>query len=96
MQRDPHLASRREDVDRAVGVEAEVGPVRSGGLGELLDLVAQERELLLGLLEGEGQLLVLRDGLLQLAAGLEETLFERLDARVLVLSAPGRCVVSPA
>ena len=49
-------------------------------LGELLDLLAQRGQLLLGLLEGEGQLLVLRGGLGQLALRLEQALLEGLDA----------------
>ena len=48
-------------------------------LGELLDLLAQGGQLLLGLLQGEGQLLVLRGGLGQLALRLEEPLLEGLD-----------------
>ena len=41
----------------------EEGPVGARRLGELVDLLAQGGDVLLGLLQGEGQLLVLRDGL---------------------------------
>ena len=89
VQRHAHLAARGEDVDRAVGVDAEERAVGGGRLGELLDLLAQQRELLFGLLERVGQLLVLRDGLLELAAGLEQPLLERLDARGLLVERAG-------
>ena len=61
VQGHPHLAAAREDVDGAVVVDVEERPVGRRRLGELLDLFAQGGELLLGLLQGEGQLLVLRD-----------------------------------
>ncbi len=80
MQGDPHLAPAGEDVDGAVVVGTQVGAVRRRGLGQLLDLVAQVGDVLLGRLEGEGQLLVLGDGLGELTLGLEELLLERLDA----------------
>ena len=68
-----------EDVDGAVVVDPEEGAVGGGRLGELLDLLAQRGQLLLGLLQGEGQLLVLRGGVGQLALGLEQALLEGLD-----------------
>ena len=64
-----HLPARGEHVDGAVGVDAEERPVGRGGLGELLDLFAKQGELLFGLLQGVGELLVLRHGLLELAHG---------------------------
>ena len=76
----PHLAATREDVDGAVVVGVEERPVGARGLGELVDLLAQGGDVLLGLLQRVGQLLVLRDGLGQLALGLEQPLLERLDA----------------
>ena len=88
VQADPHLAARREDVDRAVLVDAQEGAVGGRGLGQLLDLLAQGGQLLLGLLEGEGQLLVLRGGVGQLALGLEQALLEGLD--------PARALLEPA
>ena len=57
---------------------AEEGAVGGGRLGQLLDLFAQGGQLLLGLLQGEGQLLVLRRRLGQLALRLEEALLEGL------------------
>ena len=57
----------------------EEGAVGGRRLGELLDLLAQRGQLLLGLLQGEGELLVLGDGLGQLALGLEQPLLEGLD-----------------
>ena len=88
VQRDPHLAAAGEDVDGAVVVGAEVGAVGGRRLGELLHLFAQGGDVLLGLLEGEGQLLVLGDGLGQLALGLEQLLLEGLD--------PARALLEPA
>ena len=91
VQADPHLAAAREHVDRAVLVDAEEGAVGGRRLGELLDLLAQGGQLLLGLLQGEGQLLVLRGGLGQLALRLEQALLEGLDpARALLQPAPER------
>ena len=66
----------------------EVGPVGRRRLGELLDLVAQVGHVLLGRLEGEGQLLVLGHGLGQLALGLEELLLEGLDPARALLEPP--------
>ena len=88
VQAHPHLAPAREDVDRAVLVDAEEGAVGRRRLGELLDLLAQRGQLLLGLLQGEGQLLVLRRRLGQLALGLEQPLLERLH--------PARALLQPA
>ena len=76
---DPHLAAAGEDVDGAVVVGGEEGPVGARRLGELVDLFAQGGDVLLGLLQGVGQLLVLGDGLGQLSLGLEQALFEGLD-----------------
>ena len=76
---DPHLAAAGEDVDGAVLVGVEEGPVGTGRLGELVHLLAQRGDVLLGLLEGVGQLLVLGDGLGQLALGLQHALFQGLD-----------------
>ena len=91
VEADPHLATAREDVDGAVLVDAEEGAVGGRRLGELLDLLAQRGQLLLGLLEGEGQLLVLRDGVGQLALGLEQPLLEGLHAAgALLQPAPER------
>ena len=85
------LRPLREHVDRAVLVDAEEGAVGRRRLRELLDLLAQGGQLLLGLLEGEGQLLVLRGGLGQLALGLEQPLLEGLHpARALLQPPPER------
>ena len=84
----PHLAAPGEHVDGAVVVRPEVGPVGRGRLGQLLDLLAQVGDVLLGRLQGEGQLLVLGDGLGQLALGLEELLLEGLH--------PARALLEPA
>ncbi len=79
VQRHAHLASAGKDVDGAVVVGLEVGAIGSRGLGQLLHLVAQGGDVLLCLLEGEGQLLILRDRMAELALGLEEALLERAD-----------------
>ena len=75
-----HLAAPGEDVDGPVVVGVQERPVRARGLGELVDLLAQRGDVLLRLLQGVGQLLVLRHRLGQLALGLEQPLLERLDA----------------
>ena len=91
VQADPHLPAAREDVDRAVLVDAEERAVGRRRLGQLLDLLAEGGQLLLGLLQGEGQLLVLRGGLGQLALRLEQALLEGLHpARALLQPAPER------
>ena len=88
VQAHPHLATAREDVDRAVLVDSEERAVGRRRLRELLDLLAQGGQLLLGLLEGEGQLLVLRGGLGQLSLGLEQALLEGLHPARALLQAP--------
>ena len=84
----PHLAAAGEDVDRAVVVGVEEGAVGGRRLGELVDLLAQRGDVLLGLLQGEGELLVLGDGLGQLALGLEQPLLEGLDPAGALLQSP--------
>ncbi len=75
-----HLAAGGEDVDGAVVVEVDEGAVDRGRLGELLDFVTQGRDLITGLLNRDGELLVVRTALGQGAARLEQFLFEHLDA----------------
>ena len=86
----PHLAATGEDVDGAVVVGVQEGPVGARRLGELVHLFAQRGDVLLGLLQRVGQLLVLRDGLGQLALGLEEPLLERLDPAGPLRQAPAQ------
>jgi len=74
---DAHLAAAGVHVDGVVVVDAEDGAVARRRLGELVDLVAQRRDVLARLAQRVGELLVLRDGLGELALGLEQTLFER-------------------
>ena len=83
-----HLAAGGEDVDGAVVVGAEVGAVGRRRHRELLDLLAQRRDVLAGLAEGGREALVLGDGLGELALGLEHPLLERAD--------PLRGVLEPA
>ena len=80
MNRDPHLAPAREDVDGPVVIPVQVRAVRGRRLGELVHLFPQGGDVLLGLLEREGQLLVLRHRMCKLALGLEQPLFERAHA----------------
>ena len=87
VQGDPHLAAAGEDVDRPVLVDPEERPVRGRRLGELLDLLAESGELLLGLLQRERQLLVLGDRVGELALGLEQPLLQCLDAARALLEA---------
>ena len=79
MDRDPHLAAAGEHVDRFVVVARQDGAVGVGGLGQLVDLFAERGDVLARLAQGVGQLLVLLDGLRELAFGLEQALFERAD-----------------
>jgi hypothetical protein len=76
VHRDPHLAPAGEDVHGPVVVAPEIGPVGRGGLGELLHLLAQGGDVLPGLLEGEGELLVAGQGLGQLPLDLQQALLE--------------------
>ena len=87
VQRDAHLAAGGEDVDGAVVVGAEVGAVRRRRHRELLDLFAQRGDVLARLAQGRGELLVLGDGLGELALRLEQALFERADPLGRVLQA---------
>ena len=66
-----------EHVDGAVVVLADDHAVGRRRLGELVDLVAERGDVLAGLAKGVAELLVLRDGLGQLALGLEQALLER-------------------
>ena len=80
MQRHAHLSTRGEDVDGAVVVEIDERAVDGGRLGQLLDLIAQRRDLIAGLLDGDRQLLIVRPGLGHLTTSFEEMLFEHLNA----------------
>ena len=80
VQRDAHLAAGREDVDGAVVVGAEERAVGRRRHRELLDLFAQRGDVLARLAERGRELLVLGDGLGELALRLEEALLERADA----------------
>ena len=88
VHRDAHLAAGGEDVDRAVVVGAEEGAVRRRRHRELLDLLAERRDVLAGLAERGRQALVLGDGLGELALRLEQPLLEGAD--------PLGCVLEPA
>ncbi len=77
VESDAHLAAARKDVGRAVVVAAQERPVGRRRLGQLVHLLAQGGDVLTGLTQGVGQALILREGLLQLALGLQETLFQR-------------------
>ena len=80
VHRDAHLAAGGEDVDGAVVVGAEERAVRRRRHRELLDLFAQRGDVLARLTQGGGELLVLGDGLGELALGLEQSLLEGADA----------------
>ena len=85
---DAHLAAGGEDVDGAVVVGAEEGAVGRRRHRELLDLFAQRGDVLARFAEGGREALVLRDGLGELALGLEDLLLEGAD--------PLRGVLEPA
>ena len=72
-----HLAAAGEDVDGAVVVLADDDAVGRRRLGQLVDLVAQRGDVLARLPQRVAELLVLGDGLGQLALGLEQPLLER-------------------
>ena len=74
VQRYPHLPPAGKNVHGAVVVGPEVGAVGGRRLGELLHLLTEVGDVLLGRLQGEGELLVLGDGLGELALGLEQLL----------------------
>ena len=80
MHRHAHLAAGAEHVDGVVVVGAEVGAVGGGRLGELVDFFAQRRDVLARFTQRVGELLVVADGLGQLALGLEQLLFEGTNA----------------
>ena len=88
--------ARGEDVDGAVVVEAREGAVDRRRLGQFLDLVTQRRDLVTRLLNRDGQLLVVRSALGQLAPRLEQLLFEYLDAPAGLLDVAQGCVVAEA
>ena len=79
MDRDPHLAAAGEHVDGLVVVDRQHGAVGVGRLGQLVDLFAEGGDVLARLTQGVGQLLVLRNGLRELAFGLEQAFFERAN-----------------
>ena len=87
MQGHPHLAAAGEHVDGAVVVAGQEGAVGGRRLGQLVDLLPQGGDVLAGLAEGEGQPLVLGDGLLELPLGLEQLLLEGPDPLGRVLHA---------
>ena len=76
-----------EDVDGAVVVGAEEGAVRRRRHRELLDLFAERGDVLARLAQGGREAFVLRDGLGELALGLEDPLLERAHALGGVLEA---------
>ena len=78
VQGDAHLATAGEDVDGVVVVLADHHAVGRRRLRQLVDLVAQCRDVLAGLAQGVGQLLVLPDGCRQLPLRLEEPLLQRV------------------
>ncbi len=90
VERDAHLAAGCEHVDGAVIVGLEERPVRRGRHRELLDFFAQRSDVLARLAQGGRELLVLGDGLGQLALGLEQALLEGPDPLGSVLEAPAQ------
>ncbi len=71
MERDAHLASTGEHIDRSIVVAIDERSIGRRRLTQLLDLLAEGGDVLAGLAEGVGQLLVLAHGLGQLSFGLE-------------------------
>ncbi len=87
MQCDAHLPAGGEHVHGAVAVGGEERPVRRRWHRELLDLFAQRTDVLARLAKRGGELLVLGDGLGQLALRLEQALLEGANALGSVLQA---------
>ncbi len=90
VERHPHLAAGREDVDAAVLVGREVRPVPRRRHRQLLDLLAEGGDVLPGFPEGGRQLLVLRQRLGELALRLEEPLLQGPDPLRGVLQPPAQ------
>ena len=88
VDRHPHLAAAGEHVDRAVVVVPEQRAVGRRRLGELVDLLAERRDVVARLPQRVGELLVLRHGLRQLALGLEQPLLEGAHPLGRVLQPP--------
>ncbi|CAB4834851.1 unannotated protein [freshwater metagenome] len=80
VHRHAHLATACEDVDGVVVVGSEHRAVTGGGLREFVDLFAQRGDVLARLAQGVGELLVLGDGLGQLAFRFEQPFLERTHA----------------
>ena len=81
-----------ENVDRVVFcIMAEIGPIRRGWTGQLVDFFPQRGNLFPRLAQGVGQLLVLSDGLGELALRVEQPLLEGADALRCVLETPTEC-----
>ena len=76
VEADAHLAAAGEHVDGAVVVLADDHAVGRRRLAELVDLVAQGGDVLARLTQRVAELLVLDDGVGQLALGLEQALLE--------------------
>ena len=92
MQRDTHLATTAEDIDRAVVVVVEKRAVCRRRLSELVDFVAQRSDVLACFTQCVSELFVLRNGLRELALGFEQLFFERTNAFWRVLNTTAKVV----
>ena len=79
MDVDAELASAGEDVDGAVGVQPEEDTEAGRRSRELLDLLAEQRNLLAGLLQHPDDALVLLERLDEPALHLAEPFLEQTD-----------------
>src|SRR5437667_9968190 len=85
MQVDLHLASLRENVDRAVVVRRQIDAVRRRRRAELVDFLFERGDLLARLIEGVDQLFVLIERLHELTVGLAQLVFDHHEVLGCVL-----------
>ncbi len=91
LHRHAHLAAAGVNVDGVVVVQAEHGAVPGRRLRELVDFISQGGDVLACLAQGVRELLVLGDGLSELALAFEQALLKRADALGRILEPPPKC-----
>ena len=94
LHRHAHLAAAGVNVDGGVVVQPEHGAVPGRRLRELVDFISQGGDVLARLAQGVRELLVLGDGLSELALAFEQALFERAGALGRILEPPASAATS--